>query len=170
MTPHLNLQMIKSHQSQTTPKFIAIKDVISELGQSAWPGWLQSERWPSNWWWISVHWFVLIASCQWILGEMRSHCWGLNSYQLVMKCVFLLLFRAWTKIIYTELLKQSDLVLNDVSNLEWKIESSDVCVFRRTNTYMVVLSSLPRNWEFSQKIPVVIHLMDLTTHLQLRIY
>ena len=38
MTPHLSLPMIRSHQSQTTPKLIAIKDVISELGQSARPG------------------------------------------------------------------------------------------------------------------------------------
>ena len=79
ITPHLSLPMIRSHQSQTTLQLIAIKDVISELGQSARPDWLQSERWPGNWWWISVHWFVLIASCEWILGGMRSHCWGLNS-------------------------------------------------------------------------------------------
>ena len=37
MTPHLSLPMIRSHQSQTTLDLIAIKDVISELGQSARP-------------------------------------------------------------------------------------------------------------------------------------
>ena len=32
MTPHLSLPMIRSHQSQTTPKLIAIKDVIPQQG------------------------------------------------------------------------------------------------------------------------------------------
>ena len=75
MTPHLNLQMIRSHQSQPTPHLIAIADVIPQLGQSVWPCWLQSERWPGNWWWISVQ---ISPDCFTNLCGMRYHCWRLN--------------------------------------------------------------------------------------------